>query len=109
MDRDQVIRVLESLTTTTDASVLQNADTAKAIYAACAVLRGAPSPTFASAGAAWSKEEDEQLLREHDSGMSVAQIALKHKRTSGGIASRLVKLGRIPPPVVKGARQQSIA
>jgi hypothetical protein len=33
--------------------------------------------------------------------MTTAQIALQHGRTSGAITTRLVKLGRIDPAMVK--------
>lgn len=33
--------------------------------------------------------------------MTVGQMALQHGRTSGAIASRLAKLGRIDPATVK--------
>ena len=59
------------------------------------------SATLTSAGTPWSAEEDARLCREFDAGMTTAQIALQHGRTSGAITSRLVKLGRIDPATVK--------
>ena len=47
------------------------------------------------AGMPWSPEEDAQLLQSFDAGASVRQMAEQHERSRGGIASRLVRLGRI--------------
>ncbi|WP_306603087.1 hypothetical protein [Azonexus sp.] len=48
-----------------------------------------------NAGGAWSAEEDADLLACFDQGVSAKQLAAKHRRTEGAIASRLVRLGRI--------------
>jgi hypothetical protein len=50
-----------------------------------------------SAGRPWSKEEDQQLMEGHESGMTIRQLAIKHQRTDGAIQSRLIKLGKLPP------------
>lgn len=118
MERQQVITVLESLANGVDpasgANVMHSADTVRALAAAATLLRSAPArinPKFASAGTAWSAEEDARLAQEFDSGMTIAQMALGHGRTSGAITARLVKLGRIDPATVKsrdrGARVAS--
>ena len=49
----------------------------------------------ANAGKAWTKEEDQQLIKAFDEGCAVKDIAAKHARTQGSIASRLVRLGKI--------------
>ena len=43
----------------------------------------------------WSKEEDQQLIREREGGKTTKEISEIHKRTVGAIRSRLKKLGRI--------------
>ena len=48
-----------------------------------------------NAGHAWSEAEDKELLADFDNGVPVRDLAAKHGRTQGGIASRLVRLGRI--------------
>lgn len=48
-----------------------------------------------NAGRSWTEKEEQELLALFDSGISVKDIARKHGRTPGGIASRLVRLGRI--------------
>lgn len=48
-----------------------------------------------NAGRAWSEEEDKELLVTFDAGTPIKDIAAKHGRTLGAIASRLVRLGRI--------------
>ena len=129
MDRQQVITVLESLANGVDpqtgAPIMYDAfhaaDTVRALFTATTLLkadeatpsskRRRESVTLTSAGTPWNAEEDERLCREFDAGMTTAQIALQHGRTSGAITSRLVKLGRIDPATVKsrdrGARAAS--
>jgi hypothetical protein len=129
MNRDEIIKVVESLANGLDPSTgariphdaFHDADTVRALFAAGALLKGdnvATSPgrrpastTLAAAGERWSEEEDARLCREFDASMTIGQIALQHGRTSGAITSRLVKLGRIDPTTVKsrdrGARMAS--
>ena len=40
----------------------------------------------------WTKEEDQQLIREHEAGKTVKEMSEIHKRTHGAIRSRLKKL-----------------
>ena len=107
MDRQQVITVLESLANGTDPSTgaripsdtFHSADTVRALFAAASLLKNARNGNtkFVAAGTPWSSEEDSRLTQEFERGMTVAQIALQHGRTSAAITSRLVKLGRIQP------------
>lgn len=48
-----------------------------------------------NAGRSWTENEDRELLVLFDSNVSIKDIAEKHARTQGAIASRLVRLGRI--------------
>ncbi len=50
-----------------------------------------------NAGNPWYDEEESKLISEFDSGLSISDIAKKHKRTKGSIRSRLEKLGKIKP------------
>ena len=43
----------------------------------------------------WSREEEDHLLAAFDSGATVEQLAVAHKRKVGGITARLTKLGRL--------------
>ena len=52
----------------------------------------------ANAGKPWTEMEEDKLLDEFDSKMSLAEIAKEHGRSRGGIEARLVKLGRITKP-----------
>ena len=115
MERQQVISVLESLANGIDPGsgaripldVFHSGDTVRALFAASNLLK-APAPrsrgastSLTAAGTAWTQEEDARLCHEFDAGMTVAQIALQHGRSSGAITLRLVKLGRIDPATVK--------
>ncbi len=46
-------------------------------------------------GKPWANDEDELIINEYRSGTTITQIASAHKRTYGGIKSRLEKLGII--------------
>ena len=122
MEREQVVQILETLAKgldpETDAPIPQEtfrtAETARALSQAAALLksgRARSAAKFASAGTPWSSDEDARLGNEFDSGLTVAQMALQHGRSSGAITSRLVKLGRLDPSTVKsrerGAQVQS--
>jgi hypothetical protein len=89
-----------------ESSPLNNPHVIRALYLAARALESmpeqkikrAPVPGFENAGAAWTKEEDERLARKFDEGANVASLASIHRRTTGAITSRLVKLGRISLP-----------
>lgn len=126
MERHEVIAVLESLANGVDPATGQSipldafhSDTVGALSTAGALLKedvaalatarrnSRSNPAYPAAGAPWSVEEDMRLAQEHDSGMSVAQIAQEHGRTSGAITLRLIKLGRIDAASVK-TRQRGV-
>ena len=48
------------------------------------------------AGKPWRDEDDRDLVKSFDSGRPVADIATAFRRTRGSIASRLVRLGKVP-------------
>lgn len=48
-----------------------------------------------NAGKPWTEEEDRLLSEEFDGGTPLKDLALKHGRTEGSIAARLVKLGKV--------------
>lgn len=52
-------------------------------------------PALARQGKAWGPQETESLLKAFDAGVPVVELARRHRRTSSGIAARLVKIGRI--------------
>lgn len=60
---------------------------------------GAPAlggaPFKSQRGKAWLPSEDRRLCREFDAGTSLEDMAALHGRTPGGIAARLVRLGKI--------------
>ena len=49
----------------------------------------------AQAGKPWTPEEDQRLLDAFDQGADLPALTASHARSKGGIASRLVHLGRI--------------
>ena len=58
--------------------------------------RNAPSQKKpAHAGKAWSTEEDDVLCQMFDEGHSVDELCQYFGRSRGGIAARLVRLGKI--------------
>lgn len=56
------------------------------------------APPRANAGRPWSAGEDALLAQAHEAGMTIAELARAHERTTGAITARLVKLGRIAMP-----------
>lgn len=105
MERDQIVAVLESFTHGLDpaAPVVISEDVTRALTAAASMLKDGGATAKArpqAAGSRWSDEEDALLCHEFDGGMSVAEIARQHGRTSNSITLRLVKLGRIDPQTV---------
>lgn len=56
--------------------------------------RGLPE----NAGKAWDNEEEKELCQSFDAGISIKELAIRHKRTQGSIQSRLERLGKIQFP-----------
>ncbi len=52
-------------------------------------------PFFENAGKPWTQEDDETLCTMFDEGSTRAEMSRYMKRTSGAIAARLVRLGKI--------------
>ncbi|HET7627926.1 MAG TPA: hypothetical protein VFK44_06000 [Bacillales bacterium] len=52
-----------------------------------------------NAGNPWTEDEEDQLLKAFDEGVSVKDLAARHERTMGAIHSRLVNLGKIEETV----------
>ena len=50
---------------------------------------------YSNAGKTWRADEDLKVAEEFDAGETITQIAIKHRRTPGGIRSRLALLGKI--------------
>ena len=50
------------------------------------------------AGESWTETENAEVVEAFRSGISVKEIAARHKRTTGAIQSRLKKLGELPAP-----------
>lgn len=49
-----------------------------------------------NAGKPWNDAEDKPLCEGFDAGLTVRELAQKHRRTEGAIQSRLEKLGKVP-------------
>lgn len=113
MDKSQSIHILKQLANGIDPNTgemlpehnpCQHPQTVRALFYAIMVLEKTKEtatrhlsvdPRLANAGKAWDKVEDDQLIEEFDSGMSVRVLAEVHKRTITAIESRLVKLGKV--------------
>lgn len=82
-------------------SVLLKPAVIRALFLASRALESARSAAAAArqqpaqAGKPWSKEEDQRLVEAFDRGDDLAALTASHARSKGGIASRLVHLGRI--------------
>lgn len=82
-------------------SPYQYSETVRALYAALKALervdeiesRKGSLPEHA--GRTWTQEEEQQLIAAFENGKSINEIANIHGRTTGGITSRLVKLGKL--------------
>lgn len=61
------------------------------------------APGLENAGQRWTPEEEQRLLQAFDSGATIDSLAIAHHRNTGGITSRLVKLGRIEKQGEEGA------
>ena len=89
-------------------SLFQNPQTVRALFRAIDSLKDdikrekrrkhAPE----RAGKPWSEREDEELANSFEDGMSINELASRHKRTRGAIASRLERLGKIEPKLDRG-------
>lgn len=84
-----------------DESPYNNPDTIRALFISMRSLENHIDREIcvkklpAKAGSPWSKEEDSQLAKSFDDGLSINDLADKHQRTNGAIRSRLTKLGKI--------------
>ena len=112
METSEALRIIESLADGVDPftgevfpdnSPFQNPQTVRALFIATRALerlevrqrreRQLPENT----GNAWDDEEEEQLCASFDEGMTIGQLAERHRRTEGAIRSRLGRLGKLPP------------
>ncbi len=72
-----------------------------ALHTAIAALTKPEKPVKAppkNAGAAWRDDEVQQLLQEHEAGMTATQIGKLHGRSRGAIQSKLASLGLMDDP-----------
>lgn len=61
------------------------------------------SPLPARAGARWTDEETDDLVRGFEAGNSVAELARKHARSAWAVESQLVRIGLMQRPETYGA------
>ena len=79
-----------------DDSVCNKGDIVRAFYAILGILDKKSKKNMPeNAGKRWTDEDDKKLCEMFDSGVSKKDICSTFKRTSTGIASRLVRLGKI--------------
>lgn len=78
-----------------DESVYNHPEIIRALHCVLSELQNrTDGPAAVNAGRTWRPEEEEQLLKEYDAGLSVEQIACRHGRTAGAIETRLSELGQ---------------
>ena len=79
-----------------DDSVCNKGDVVRAFYAVLETLDKNPKRSMPeNAGKRWTDEDDKKLCEMFDTGVTKKDICNTFKRTSTGIASRLVRLGKI--------------
>ena len=85
-------------------SPLHSTYVVRALYMGAKALGASTTPAKAKrdvpegleyAWQAWTKEEESKLLAGFDTGATVEELALAHRRKVGGIRARLLKLGRL--------------
>lgn len=77
-------------------SVCNKSDVVRAFYAILEILDKKPKKNMPeNAGKRWTDEDDKKLCEMFDTGVSKKDICDTFKRTTTGIASRLVRLGKI--------------
>jgi len=112
MDTKRAIQILSALADGVDpytGEVLpsdgpfQEAETVRALFLA---IKGLENPDIKekklkdkpnNAGKPWSKEEDDDLAKGFDAGVTVKELSEKHGRTRGAIQTRLIRIGKIQP------------
>jgi hypothetical protein len=57
-----------------------------------------------NAGKPWTAAEDDELLRQFESGLAIEALAAAHERTRAGIEARLVKHGRLDDRTARGGQ-----
>lgn len=78
-------------------SVCNKAEIVRAFHCILNTLSNKPrKPQPENAGKPWTDEDDEALCRMYDAGSTKKEMCAYFKRSEGGIASRLVRLGKIP-------------
>lgn len=114
MDHDQASDIIRQLSDGFDPdtgrefpadSPFQHPQIVRALYvarraldrAATAANRARSRPRAEHAGLPWTREEDDALGKAHDEGISIKDLAVRHKRSLGAIKARLAGLGKIAP------------
>ena len=77
-------------------SVCNKGDVVRSFYTVLEILEKKPKKNMPeNAGKKWTDEDDKKLCEMFDTGVTKKDICNTFKRTSTGIASRLVRLGKI--------------
>lgn len=93
-------------------SVYASPDMLRALHYAIIALsaykdtEGKPKP--GNAGAPWTVEEDEKMVKLFNDGVPIKDIAKEHERTEGAIESRLVKMGLLKNRYEAGERDAEL-
>lgn len=78
-----------------DESIYNRPEIIRALHCVLQTLQNqSAAAPVSNAGRSWRAEEEAQLLREYDAGLSVEEIARRHGRSTGAIETRLTELGR---------------
>jgi hypothetical protein len=80
--------------------LLQNPQVIRSIFHAISALernvkKRLKFSALEKAGEPWDKQEDEELIQQFDSSLTIQEIAILHRRSRGAITSRLKRLGKL--------------
>jgi hypothetical protein len=113
MDKDQTLKILHALANGVHPatgevfasdSAYQHPDTVRALFEAVRAIEGIAQPSYAERNRGeipantyvrWTREEEERLAADFDSGKSSAALAKLHNRSRAAIEARLLRLGKI--------------
>lgn len=80
--------------------VLNSPTVIRALFLGAQALDGIPAKSVKpgagpQAGKPWTNEEEKRLVEAFDKGAAIDELSQAHGRSKGGIAARLVRLGKI--------------
>ena len=115
MEREQALKIVSALANGVhpmtgevfaEDSPYQHPDVVRALFEALRTMDARPRPATSAAErkpseipantfVRWTRDEEERLAAEFDTGKSSAELATLHNRSRAAIEARLLKLGKI--------------